>query len=206
MTSIFNTVETASGKANRIINFLSNLNNKQDVYIALGKPTPWTTKFGLNVSDINPPTPSLLQDTLPEPIVYVKAKAGPAVKKIAFDSLEPIFNVAAATAEVLVEQSFNDTEYQYLDYDSLFFEDGSYRILPQFLYITGRIAGENYTEDSWRASALFTNLKLAEGVAENKNIYLPEEVTGGIINQITFNTPVLREDSKSHTFEYLINL
>lgn len=206
MTTIFNTVETASGKANRIVNFLNGLLDKEVIYIGLGKPTPWTTKFGFNVSDINPPIPTKSQDFLPEPIIYVRAKAGPAVKKVACDELDPIENVAAATAEILVEQSMFDTEYQYIDFDSMFFEDGSFRILPQFVYVKGEIAGDIYTANSWRASGLFSKLVLEEGVIPGQQIYTPNQVKSAVLNQVTFNSPVLREESKTHSFEYLINL
>ena len=206
MTSIFNTTETAFGKASRIMNFLNNLEDNEVVYIAIGKPTPWTSKYGLGVSDLNPPTPLKSQEVLPEPIIYVRAKAGPAVKKLACDSAEPFDNVATATAEVLVEQSFYDREYQYLNIDSLYKEDKTFRIPPQYVYITGTIKGVDYQTDTWRASALFTNLILEEGVPNKKAIYTPDEVKGGVLNQITFNTPVCREEAKTHTFEYLINL
>lgn len=206
MTSIFNTSETALGKAKRIINFLDNLLDKEVIYIGIGKPTPWTNKYGLNVSDINPPIPTPEETTLPEPILYVRAKAGAAIKKLGCDTLEPVDNVSSTNTEILVEQSFNDINYQYLVYDNLLNEDGSFRLIPQYVYITGKINGTAYTDSSWRASGLFTNLVLEDNSIPNKEVYRPDEVKSAILNQITFNTPVLREDNKTHTFEYLVNL
>ena len=213
MTTIFNTIETASGKAYRILNFLDGLeetitnnNTEKVIYVGIGKPTPWTNRFGLNVSDINPPTPLKSATILPEPIVYVRGVAGPAIKKRACDSLEPLENVATATAERLVEQSMSDLEYQYLDLDSILFEDKTFRILPEFVYIRAQVRGEDYLENSWRSSGLYTSLILEEGVLPNKELYLPSEVKGGVLTQLTYNSPVFREDSKTHTFEYLVNL
>lgn len=213
MTTIFNTIETASGKAYRIMNFLDGLQNnprasstQKVVYIAIGKPTPWTNTFGLNVSDINPPRPFKSTTEIPEPIVYVRALAGPAIRKRACDDLEPLDNIAATSSERLVEQSMSDLEYQYLELDNIFLEDGTFRILPEYVYIKGEIRSEDYTEDSWRASGLYTGLILEDGVLSNKELYLPSEIKGGILSQVTYSSPILREESKTHTFEYLVNL
>ena len=71
MASIFNTIEVNTGRVARIINFL---NTAEDFFIAIGKPTPWDSSFGLNVSDINPPSPNINATEILDPIIYKRIR------------------------------------------------------------------------------------------------------------------------------------
>lgn len=213
MASIFNTATTISGRVARILNFV---NSGTDFFVGIGKPTPWDASFGVNVSDINPPLPLATTLTLPEPIIYkrVKCVAPASTVSICFNADSPInitncsntnFNIDQ-NAEVLVKESFTEQNYILHDPNTIVNTGNSFNILPEFVYVQAEILGEDYAVDGWRASALYTKLYLADGVPDNLEIYSPNQVTGGLIQQITYNTLVEREDSKIHRLEYIINV
>lgn len=213
MASIFNTSTTISGKVSRILNFVE---SGKDFYVGIGKPTPWDTSFGTNVSEVNPPSPTNKTLMLPEPIMYKKVKCvAPASRVATCTSFseernkrvcqDTSFNTPL-NSEVLIKESFAERNYILYDPDEITIKGNTFNIFPEFVYIQAEISGEEYLADGWRCSGLFTKLFLSENTTPNQEIYLPNQVEGGLIQQITYNTFIERDDSKQHRFEYLINL
>ena len=212
MASIFNTVEVNTGRVARIFNFLD---SADDFFIALGKPTPWDSSFGLNISDINPPTPPITATQILDPIVYKRIRLSTAGSS---DFQAKAASVSAAcsnfqsnennlSAQVLVQETLAQQNYTLYNKEELIDQTtGLFIRNPEFVYISGVILGEDYTADEWRASALYTKLFFADGVDDNLEIYTPSQVTGGLLHHLTYNTPVERQDGKTHKFEYLINV
>lgn len=212
MTTIFNTSNSNAGRVARILNFVS---QGTEFYVAIGKPTPWDSSFGQGVTDINPPTPSESSLTLPEPILYKKVKCvAPATKSlICIDPLQATstqfcdidFNVPA-NSEVLVQESAIEQSYTIIDPSTIQIINGEYNITPELIYVQAEILGSEYNTVGWRSSALFTELFLEDGIAQGLDSYLPSQVTGGILQKLTYNTLVERQTTKTHRFEYLINV
>ena len=212
MATIFNTSTTISGRITRILNFLE---SGTDFYIGLGKVTPWDASFGLGVSDLNPPSPTPSTIVLPEPIIYkkvccVSAAARTRICEAAVVETGSSTNLCPDTgiadSNILIEESYTDQNFTYYAAEEITVVNGQYTVFPEFVYVKGQIESEDYTEIGWRASALFTQLILADGVPSGQNIYQSNQVIGGIIQQMTYNTLVERQDGKSHRFEYLINV
>ncbi len=215
MASIFNTITTISGRVTRILNFLE---SSDDFYVAIGKPTPWDASFGSGVSELNPPSPEPSSIVLPEPILYKKVCCVAAATRSRFcetpvDNTNLGGNAALcpddgllADSTVLIQESFTDQNFTYYSADQIQIINGQYTVFPEVIYVKGQIQGEDYTEDGWRASALFTQLILADGVQTGLDVYQPSQVISGIIQQMTYNTVVERDDGKNHRFEYLINV
>ena len=202
MASIVNTTEVNTGKVVRILNFVE---SADDFYVAIGKSTAWDGSFGLNVSDINPPVPPVDATTLPDPIIYKKVDvAGPASRITLCQDFNE--NTETLSSIILVQQTLTQQNYAVFDPNDIVNEDGSFNKEPEFVYITVDILGTDYAVDEWRSSALFTKLFLEDGVPEGAAIYQPNQVKGGLLHHLTYNTPVEREDDKIHKFEYLINL
>lgn len=212
MASIFNTVEVNTGRVARIINFLS---SSTDFFIAIGKSTPWDNSFGVNVSDINPPSPAPSETQIIEPIIYkrIRLSAGgdpnfqakAASRSAACSDFQ--LNEEELSSQVLVQETLTQQNYSLYTVDDLIDPvTGQFIRNPEFVYVSGQIIGEDYNADQWRASALYTKLFLAPGVNSNLEIYTPNQVTGGLLHHLTYNTPVEREDGKIHKFEYLINV
>lgn len=208
MASIINTVQTNAGRVQRIVNYLKSV---QDFYIAIGKNTPWDNSFGINVSDINPPFPTETATTILEPIVYKKIEmASGGVLKIgaSFNNYicgnEITPNLNTIDSKVILQQSEVQKDYYLIPVEEIENEDGTYNTYPNFVYISGSIFDTDYTESSWRVSALFTKLFLKEGVNNNKILYSPNEVKGGILHHLTYGSPIERQQNKEHKFEYLI--
>lgn len=205
MASIFNTVEVNTGKTARILNFLD---SADDFFIAIGKSTPWDSSWGLNISDTNPPTPSVERTAIVEPIIYkrieIGASAGAASRNTKCEDI--VANEEPLSSIILTQQTLVQQNYTIYSTEELVNSDGSFAKSPEFIYVSGEILGIEYTTDSWRASALYTKLFLKEGVPDNLLIYTPDQVNGGLLQHLTFNTPVEREDEKRHKFEYLINV
>jgi hypothetical protein len=205
MASIFNTVEVNTGKTARILNFL---NSADDFFIAIGKPTPWDNSWGLNVSDANPPSPTVDRVSIVEPIIYKRVKIGSGAGAASKNTTCGDFNgnEDSLSSVVLVQQTITQKNYTIFTAEEIVNSDGTFARNPEFIYVSGSIFGEDYTAETWRASALYTKLFFKEGVPNNLQIYTPDQVKGGLLQHLTFNTPVEREDEKEHKFEYLINV
>lgn len=212
MASIFNTVEVNTGKVARIINFL---NSAEDFFIAIGKSTPWDSSFGVNVSDLNPPSPTVNETSIIEPIIYKRIRlstggessfqAKAASRSAACSDFER--NEEELSSRVLVQETLTQQNYSlYTVNDLIDPSTGRFLRNPEFVYISGEILGEEYEADNWRASALYTKLFFAPGVDPNLDIYTPNQVSAGLLHHLTYNTPVERQDGKIHKFEYLINV
>jgi len=202
MASIFNTVEVNTGRVARVLNFVASSNN---FYVALGKSTSWDGSFGLNVNDINPPKPLVDATTLPEPILYKKVEiAAPASRTVLCQEFNT--NTNSLSSIILVQQSLTEQNYAIFDPSEVVNPDGSFAKEPELVYVKVDILGTDYNASEWRASALFTKLFLQDGVTEGLSIYQPNQVKGGLLHHLTYNTPVERKDDKVHQFEYLINV
>lgn len=205
MASIFNTVEVTTGKTARILNFL---NSADDFFIAIGKNTPWDSSWGVNVSDTNPPSPSVERTSIVEPIIYKRIEigsgAGAASRNTKCEDI--VSNEETLSSVILTQQTLTQQNYTLYSKEELINEDGTFAKNPEFIYVSGEILGIEYQADSWRTSALYTKLFFEEGVPNNLLIYTPDQVKGGLLQHLTFNTPVEREDGKRHKFEYLINV
>ena len=212
MATIFNTITTISGRITRILNFME---SGTDFYVGIGKPTPWDASFGSGVSDLNPPSPTPDTLLLPEPIIYKKVCCVAAAAQSRFCD-QPIVetgppqNLCPDTgiedSDILIEESYTDQNFTYYAPEEITVVNGQYTVFPEFVYVKGQIEGADYSELGWRASALFTQLTLADGVTEGLPLYTANQVTGGIIQQMTYNTFVERQDGKAHRFEYIINV
>lgn len=212
MASIFNTVEVSTGRVARIFNFLD---SAEDFFVAIGKPTPWDSSFGLNISDINPPTPPITATEILEPIIYKRIRLSTAgssefqAKAASVSAACSDFqsNETNLSAQVLVQETLAQQNYTLYNKEELVDPNtGLFIRNPEFVYVSGNIIGEDYTTDEWRASALYTKLFFAPGVNTNLELYTPQQVTGGLLHHLTYNTPVERQDGKIHKFEYLINV
>ena len=202
MASIFNTIEVNTGRVARILNFVA---SSDDFYVALGKPTSWDSSFGLNVNDANPPEPTVDAVSLPEPIIYKRVSiAAPASRTVLCQEFNS--NVETLSSIILVQQSLTEQNYALFDPLDVVNSDGSFAKEPELVYVSVDILGTDYTTEEWRASALFTKLFLEDGVTEGLSTYQPNQVKGGLLHHLTFNTPVERTDDKVHKFEYLINV
>lgn len=209
MASIFNTIEVNTGRVARIVNFLS---SSSDFFIAIGKSTPWEGSFGLNVTDLNPPVPLTNTVEIIEPIIYKRIEIGITGTSIASAASKQAHcsefevNQQALSSVTLIQQSLAEQNFTFYPVEDIVNLDGSFSKNPEFIYIQGNILDTEYTEDSWRACALYTKLFLNDGVSNNLSIYNPSQVKGGLLHHITYNTPVLRQAGKNHKFEYIINV
>ncbi len=212
MASIFNTVEVNTGRVARIINFLD---SAEDFFIAIGRPNPWDSSFGLNVSDINPPSPSINATQIIDPIIYKRIRlstggqsefqAKAASRSAACSDFQQ--NEDPLSSQILVQETLTQQNYTLYTVDDIVDPvTGEFTRNPEFVYVSGQILGEDYEADEWRASALYTKLFFADGVNTNLDIYTPNQVVGGLLHHLTYNTPVERQDGKIHKFEYLINV
>lgn len=212
MASIFNTVEVNTGRVARIINFLD---SAEDFFIAIGRANPWDSSFGLNVSDINPPTPSINATQIIDPIIYKRIRlstggqsefqAKAASRSAACSDFQQ--NEESLSSQILVQETLTQQNYTLYTVDDIVDPvTGEFNRNPEFVYVSGQILGEDYEADEWRASALYTKLFFADGVNDNLDIYTPSQVVGGLLHHLTYNTPVERQDGKIHKFEYLINV
>ena len=210
MASIFNTIEVITGRTARILNFLE---SADEFYIAIGKDTPWDGSFGLNISDINPPEPPIDATMILDPIIYKKLDIGTpgstaVVKAASINSQcsEITSNEEVVSAVVLVQQTIAQQNYTLFDAADIVNDDGTFSKNPDFVYVSGEILGTDYTASNWRSSALYTKLFLEDGVPTGQIIYTPNQVKGGLLHHLTYNTPVERQDDKRHKFEYLITV
>jgi len=202
MASIFNTIEVNTGRVARVLNFVA---SSDDFYVAIGKSTDWDSSFGLNVNDANPPEPTVESTSIPEPIIYKKVEvAAPASRTVLCQEFNS--NVETLSSIILVQQSLTEQNYALFDPAEVVNEDGSFAKEPELVYVKVDILGTDYAADEWRASALFTKLFLEDGVTKGLSVYQPNQVKGGLLHHLTFNTPVERTDDKVHKFEYLINV
>lgn len=202
MPTIFNVANTIAGRVTRILNFLD---TADEIYVGIGRSAPWDQSFGNGVNDLNPPRPSVNLINIPDPIIYKKATiVAPAIRSL----LNPEFNqnIDPLTSTILVQQSINEQNFAIIDPNDIINESGEYNVLPEFVYIVTEIDSNDYEELEWRAMGLFTRIFLADGVPEGSQVYTNNQVTGGIIQLATFNSPVERDDGVIHKFEFLINL
>lgn len=209
MTTIFNTVEVTTGRVNRIINFL---NSSPEFFIAIGKSTPWDNSFGLNISDTNPPFPNASSTEILEPIIYKRIQIGVGSTSVISAASNKAHcsdynnNQDILTSTVLVNQSPANQNFTFYSLQDLINNDGQYKYNPEFVYIQGEISDLDYSTDNWRCSALFTKLFLNANVPTNLNVYNASQVKGGLLHHLTYNSPVLRQSGKIHSFEYIINV
>lgn len=209
MASVFNTIEVNTGRVARIVNFLS---SSSEFFIAIGKSTPWEGSFGLNITDQNPPVPTINTTQLLEPILYKRIKIGITGTSIVSAASKQSHcsdynsNQQALSSITLVEQSIAEQNFNFYAVEDIVNNDGSFSKNPEFIYIQATILDTEYVEDSWRACALYTKLFLNDGVSNNLPVYTPSQVKGGLLHHITYNTPVLRQTGKNHKFEYIINV
>lgn len=216
MATVFNTVKPITGRVARILNFLE---TSGDFYIGLGKPTPWGSSYGQGVSDLNPPIPANNLANIPEPIIYKRVQCvAPATRlSVCINDTDPNttcpngdpirFDLNAENnPQVLIQESFNEQSYRLYDPADIQPINGKYLITPEIIYAQGSILGTDYNTVGWRVSALFTQLFLADGVPEGQEIYFPQQVAGGLIQQVTYNTLIERQSNKTHRFEYIITV
>jgi hypothetical protein len=209
MTTIFNTVEVSTGRVNRIINFLQ---SSPEFFIAIGKSTPWDSSYGLNISDTNPPFPLESAKQILEPIIYKRIRIGVGSTNIISAAANRAqclqnTNIPLLSSTSLVEQSPATENFTFFALEDLLNNEGTdYINNPEFIYIQGEITDLDYTTDSWRSSALYTKLFFNTGVPTNLNIYTPDQVKSGLLHHLTYNSPVLRQPGKIHSFEYIINV
>lgn len=209
MPTVFHTAHPVSSKIAKIVNFV---NNGLNFYVGIGKATEWDNSYGNSVTDENPPLPSSTTVELIEPIIYkrVKCVAPATVNRTGF-----IYNKVCETLtntnellnnNILIKESEFEKTLNLYSVEDIKFIEGQYNIVPDYIYIQAEIEPSEYREESWRCSALFTNLILKEGVSSSLDIYTPDQVEQGYIEQITFNSPVFQVPNKLHRFEYLISL
>jgi hypothetical protein len=209
MTTIFNTVEVSTGRVNRIINFLQ---SSPEFFIAIGKNTPWDSSYGFNISDTNPPFPLENSKEILEPIIYKRIRIGVGSTNIisaASNKAQCLQNdnTSILSSTNLVEQSPATENFTFYALEDLINSQGdAYINNPEFIYIQGEITDLDYNSTNWRCSALYTKLFLNTGVPTNLNIYTPDQVKGGFLHHLTYNSPVLRQPGKIHSFEYIINV
>lgn len=199
--SIFNTANISSGTTNRIITFLKNTTN---YFVAIGKPTSWSSKDGIGISDINPPIPRQEITNIPEIIVYKRVtKIIPALLNKACYDVD--FDANLNTDKVITQENLGNNSYSLIPVEKLYESDGyTLRVFPTHLYISTKVDNTDYTENSFRAIGFYTNLTFNSGVANNKLIYKPSEVKHGYLNWASYSTPVERLDRKVHNIEFLI--
>lgn len=209
MASIFNTVEVNTGRVNRIINFLQ---SSSEFFIAIGKPTPWDSTFGLNISDTNPPFPLQTEKEIIDPIIYKRIQIGVGSNSIVSAAADQAHcsdfnnNNLILSNNVLINQSPATQNFTFFALQDLIDSDGNYVYNPEFVYIQGEISDLDYNADSWRCSALFTKLFFKAGVPNNLSTYTADQITNGNLHHLTYNTPVLRQSGKIHNFEYIIHV
>lgn len=209
MASIFNTIEVTTGRIHRIINFLE---STSEFFIAIGKSTEWESSYGLNITDNNPPFPLEYQKEIIEPILYKRIEIGVGASSIAaaaryknscsdFD-----INAEVLSSNTLIQESPSTKNLLFYSLNELKNAEGMFLQTPEFIYIQGEIKDTEYLVDSWRASALYTKLFFQPNVPNNLPIYTANEVKGGLLHHLTYNSPVLRQVGKNHKFEYIINV
>jgi len=209
MTSIFNTIEVNTGRVARIINFLE---SSSEFFVAIGKSTPWETSYGLNITDTNPPFPLENQKEIVEPILYKRIEIGvggtsiiaPATTQTHCSDFD--INTEVLSSNVLVQESTAQKNFRFFTLEELKNQQGEIIKNPEFVYVQTEIKDTEYTQSSWRSSALYTKLFLKENVPSNLTLYTPDQVKGGLLHHLTYNTPVFRQLNKTHKFEYIINV
>jgi hypothetical protein len=208
MSTIFNTIEVTTGRVARIINFLE---SSPEFFIAIGKSTPWNQTYGLNINDNNPPFPLDSQLEILEPILYKRIKIGVGADSVASaasmqNQCQENTNDEVLSSVNLIEQSAAQNNLTFFSLQDLKNNQDNRIHKPEFIYIQGEILDTDYTNDSWRCSALYTKLFLQPNVPTTLELYTPQQVKGGLLHHVTYNSPVLRQVGKTHKFEYIITV
>ncbi len=197
-TEIFKTVNSDAGTTKRILTFLENAEN---FFIGIGKSTEWTQTWGKEVSDENPPEPKSNLTEIPEPIIYKRLeKAAPALRNTACAELN--LNLA----DSLSTTNIKDNSFSIVDPDTIYNSDGSLRVFPTYLYLSSKILYADYNATSFRTIGFYTNVKFNPNVNPNKLVYLPEEIKTSALHWVSFNTPIVRAESKEHIIQFLMKI
>lgn len=167
-------VTTLKGHVNRARDFY----NKQDIYFALGKGTPWTeadrtpaTPGRQIIDEMSPPVP-MNTDELKEPIAYKK--------------VETMFHVVPDDNGTLV---YKDTKWKIVEPHNAITEGA------RWVYISTTVAyNEVPTNISYRQIGCYTGLRKKQGVSTGKYALLPTEVEdAGVLEVLDNRRAIYRE-------------
>lgn len=184
MADIINQKLTLDAQTAKLVAFINCTNNH---FISISKDSPW-------VDDTNPPIPLNTISFIENVIIYKRVS----VVKLAKEVDCPTSKDIKCESKWYRTYSIEDIS------DSV---TGSYYIHPTHVYVAALIRDTDYPSNSFRVTALHTNLTFKEGVANNKRIYTSNEVDRqGVVQWVAYSTPLEKIQGKAHKIEFLIKL
>ena len=200
MALIFNNSTTPNGRVAKILDFIA---RKDDFYFAIGRETPWGPADGLNIDDLNPPVPTGDEVTFENPIIYKKAdEAVPIITGTTCLDLD--LSVTPTNGQTLINTS-TERGLIYVPEADITLTDGNYFPKPNAVYVACSITETDYTAAEFRSAAFFSSLNLETGITVGLDIYQPNEVASGVLDWISFHSPVPRDSNKTHTIGLIIS-
>lgn len=200
MTAIFNISSTPNGRVAKILDFIA---RKDNFYIAIGRESPWGPQDGLNIDDLNPPIPTGDEILFDNPIIYKKVDIVTPVI-IGKTCLDIDLNSTSVNGTIVANTSA-EKGLVFTPEQNIVLTDGDYLPKPNAVFISASFMETDYTAAGFRSAAFFSSIQLDNGITEGLTIYQPNEVVNGVLDWITFNTPVLRDSNKEHKIELIIN-
>lgn len=200
MALTFNIAITPNGRVAKILDFIA---RKDEFYFAIGRETPWGPGDGLNIDDLNPPAPTGQETSFENAIIYKKAEiAVPVIKGTTCLDLQ--LNTAPTNGLVLVNTS-SEQGLIYVPEENITLTDGDYFPKPNAVYVATSVDETDYTAAAFRTSAFFSSIQLETAITEGLSIYQPTEVANGVLDWISFHSPVPRDSNKTHTIGLIIS-
>ena len=183
MTDIINYTLTNQGKSSRVLEFIRGNSN---YFHVIGKSTSWT-------DDTKPPTPSPeLRDIL-EPILY---------KRVTI--IRPARIVQCPDNDDIL---CNGNWFRTYRLEDILIDNRYFEVFPTHVYLQTIIRSNEYTANNFRVTGIVTNLTVKTGIPSNRQLYLPSEVSSpGLLQWVSYSTPIPRVTGKSHKLEFFLEL
>lgn len=200
MSSIFNIAITPNGRVAKILDFIA---RKDEFYFAIGRETPWGPGDGLNIDDLNPPVPTGNETVFENAIIYKKAEiAVPVIKGTTCLDLD--LDTAPTNGLVLVNTS-TEQGLIYVEENDIVLTDGNYFPKPNAVYVATSVEETDYAAAAFRTSGFFSSIQLETAITEGLDIYQPNEVASGVLDWVSFHSPIPRDSNKTHTIGLIIS-
>lgn len=194
--SIFNSNLTKVGNTNKLLYLVNS-----PFYLAIAKASLWDTSWGDNISDINPPSPTGIEVSLPEILLYKK----PVYQTLAVDS--QCFDIEFDTCGESIDTPNRVTliNLQTTSINTLNL------LAPSYLYFRIEIDTSDINlisgSNSFRIAGLFKDTTFQ---TSGLTSYLPSSlVNQGTLYWLTYFTPIQSNtfiNNKISTFEVLLNI
>lgn len=161
-------VTTVHAHVNRALEFF----NKNDIYFAIGKSTPWSDPGNPKISDSNPPNPDTNATDLQE--------------IIGFKKVETMYLVVPDDKNGTI--AYRDTKWRIVPVDQAL-QKGA-----RWVYLDTTIKYDELPLGYYRQVGVYVGLKVAQGVSTSKYNLLPSEVRDrGVLEVIDNRQPSNRQ-------------